>query len=482
MRTRCLAVIAGLVMCLAAPAVADPKAEIAAKTRAAMASYDSMEYEVARRLLNQALAIAKKAKLDKDPVVARVYLDLGITQLAGSDQEAARVSFLSAVQIDPKITIDAGYKSPELVRMLEEAKAATGEGGDAAGEGGVDCKAVRGLQHTVVDRSEAGAAQPIEAFVGRDLSPARVAVIYRPEGAIDFIEAKLTRQGGCKYAGTIPASAMRGSLVHYYIAAYAANNKVLAAKGSSGAPNVIVIGALDATGPAPNETAGPTSSGQRASPGVMDPTGPASTSGPSAGGNPSAAVSAGVAPGRTSPTIMLAVSGGTGLGYVTGTTEGGNQVHTCCIGASLLVLTPELGYYLSPRLSIGVAGRFGLPIGANIMGHSTLAPAGFLRVRRAFSASGDGLRVMGELGGGILRNTIKLDATAAGGGMDVDIVAQGPLLVGAGIGYAKRFGSLAFLVNLDAIAGIAVVHKLGSAIHLNTGISADMSLGVAVGF
>ena len=91
MRARCAAaVVVGIVWCLAAPAHADPRSEIAAKTKAAMASYDAMDYETARRLLNQALAIAKKARLDKDPIVARVYLELGITQLAGSDLEAAR--------------------------------------------------------------------------------------------------------------------------------------------------------------------------------------------------------------------------------------------------------------------------------------------------------------------------------------------------------------------------------------------------------
>src|SRR5689334_2528698 len=111
MRARCCAVVIAVVGCLAAPVHADPRAEIAAKARSAMASYDAMDYEAARRQLYQALAIAKKAKLDKDLIVARVYLDLGIAQLAGSDQDGARVAFLSAVQIDPKITIDPGYKS-----------------------------------------------------------------------------------------------------------------------------------------------------------------------------------------------------------------------------------------------------------------------------------------------------------------------------------------------------------------------------------
>ncbi|HEX2685895.1 MAG TPA: tetratricopeptide repeat protein [Kofleriaceae bacterium] len=466
MPRRCLAVIVGLVLGLTAMAYADPRAEIAAKARAAMASYDLMDYAAARRLLNQALAIAKKAKLDKDPIVARVYLDLGIAQLAGSDQEAARVSFLSAAQIDPKITIEAGYKSPELVNMLEEAKAAAGEGGGDSSSDGVDCRAVRGLQHTVIDHSKGGAAQPIEAFVASDLAPARVVVMYRPESAIDFVEVRLTKQGSCRYAGAIPASATRGSLVHYYIAAYDANNRVLAAKGSSGTPNVMTIGAVRAMA---NDPEGPARGGKQVA---------------TRNDHATAGVSAGVEAGEAPPRIMLAVSGGTGLGYLTGTTEGGNQVQSCCVGASLVVIAPELGYYVSPKLSIGMAARLGLPIGANIMGHSKLAPAVFLRVRRAFSASGDGFRVMAELGGGILRNTIKLNTLeTTGPGMDTDIVAQGPLLFGAGIGYTRHLSSsITFLVNLDAMAGLAVVRTLGSAIHLNTGVSADMSLGLAVGF
>jgi hypothetical protein len=344
MRARCVAaVVIGIVWCLAAPVHADPRSEIAAKTRAAMASYDAMDYEAARRLLNQALAIAKTAKLDNDPIVARVYLDLGITQLAGSDREAARVAILSAAQIDPTIEIDVAYRSPELVRLLDEARAAVGD------------------------------AEPAP--------PAR--------DAEDPINA----------------------------------------------------------------------------PGPRDP---------------SAAVTAGGAPARAAPKLSIAVAGGTGFGYVTGKTEGDNQVQKCCIGTSPLVLLTEVGYHTSPRLSLGVALRLGFPIGANIDGHSTLAPAGFVRARYALSSSGDGFRVMAELGGGILRNTIKLDNVDPN--MDTDVVAQGPLLVGAGIGYIRHIGAFAVLVDVDAVAALAVVGKLGSAVHLNSGISADMRLGVAFGF
>ncbi|HEX4423056.1 MAG TPA: tetratricopeptide repeat protein [Kofleriaceae bacterium] len=473
MRTRALAfVIVGIIGCLAIPAHADPRADIAAKARSAMASYDSMDYDAARRQLNQALAIAKKAKLDHDPVVARVYLDLGIAQLAGSDQEAARGSFLSAAQIDPKITIDSGYKTTELVKMLEEAKAAARAAvtetvtGDLEGTG--DCSGVRGLQHTVIESGRLGAAQPIEALVSSDLAPAKVVVMYRAEGAIDFTEVKLTRQGTCRYTGAIPASAMHGNLVHYYVAAYDANNKALAAKGSSGSPNIIEIGGAGRV--AARETEDPIngSSGHK-----------------TGGGGTSASTSvSSTAPDRDDgSTVELAVNIGTGFGYVTGKTEAGNDVQTCCIGTSLLVVTPELDYTPSRQLRIGVAVRIGLPIGANIDGHSTSAPAGFLRIHYGLSSDGDGLQLMGETGVGVLRNTIKINASLDMPGMDTDVVAQGPLLLGAGLGYKKHLGSaVAFLAQLDAMAGIAVASKLGSAIELNTGVSADVSIGFAVGF
>lgn len=459
MATRRTALLIGIIGCLAAlPAHADPRSEVAAKTKAAMASYDSMDYEAARRLLNQALATAKKAKLDKDPLVARAYLNLGIAQLAASDPEAAKLSFLSAVQIDPKITIEAAYKSAELVKLLEEARAAAGA--DSAPEDSGECR--RGVTHTVIETGKAGVAQPIEATVGGD--PAKVVVMYRPEGAVDFTEVRLTKQGGCRYAGAIPAAGMHGALVHYYIAAYDASNKVLAAKGSSGAPNILEL------------TAGGRSNGNDTENPIVEPA--ATTARVSRASEPSTPS----APPRHR--VVIGLAGGTGFGYVSGKTESDNVVQTCCIGTSLLVLTPELAYYASARLSIGVAARIGFPIGANIEGHSTAAPAGLLRVRYALSRSGDGLRVMGEIGGGIVRNTIQLSSNKASDpGMDTDIVAQGPLLLGAGIGYTRHLGgSFAFFVDLAAIAGIAVVDKVGSAVHLNTGVSADLSLGVAVGF
>jgi hypothetical protein len=256
---------------------------------------------------------------------------------------------------------------------------------------------------------------------------------------------------------------MHGALVHYYIAAYDANNKVLAAKGSSGTPNILELAA-----------AGGSHSDEDDPGNLGAPRG-------DAGHGAVAGVSRTARRGPAAPSILLAVSGGTGFGYVSGKTEGDNVVQTCCIGTSLVVISPEIAYYASRRLALGLAFRLGLPIGANIDGHSSFAPAGFIRMRYALSRSGEGIRVLAELGAGVLRNTIKLTDDMQG--MDVDIVAQGPLLLGAGVGYTRHLGgALAFFVDLTAMAGIAVVDKVGSAIHLNSGVSGDLSLGLAVGF
>jgi len=87
---------------------------------------------------------------------------------------------------------------------------------------------------------------------------------------------------------------------------------------------------------------------------------------------------------------------------------------------------------------------------------------------------------MGQLGGGVMRNTIKL--TTDDPDMNTDIVGQGPLLLGGGVGFLKKLsGKVAFVVDLSALAGIAVVDKI-SGVNVNTGVGADLSLGLAIGF
>lgn len=470
-----------LVVSLARVALADPKGEITQKSKEAMESYDLMDYDAAKKSLASAVATAKKAKLEKDPLVAKVYLDLGIVTFAAGDAEGAKAAFTLATQIDPKIQIEAAYKSTDLVKLLDSVRNGTANANSAppAGGGGggddasVDCASVKGLQHTIVDTGKGGVALPLEALIGSDLTPAKVSIQFRAKESPDFIEVKMTKQGSCKYIGQIPKSAMRGSLLFYYVAAYDSNNHVIGSKGTSGAPNTMDIEGGENLKPGTDDE-DPINGNKKKD---------AKKKQTAAAEKPAEVTASGVVTPRQ-PKVYIALAAGTGLGYVTGTTEANNPVQTCCIGTSLVVFTPELGFNATPQLSIGVMGRVGLPIGANVdppmAKHSTVAPGGLIRVRYALSPSGEGVRVMGQVGGGVMRNTIKIEGQ--GSGMDTDIVAQGPVLVGAGVGYTKKLGtSVAFLADLSALAGIAVVDKLGTA-RMNSGVGGDFTLGFAFGF
>jgi hypothetical protein len=461
------------------------------KSKEAMESYDLMDYDAAKKSLTAAIAAAKKGKLDKDPVTAKAYIYLGLASFASGDTDGAKAAFGAAVLIDPKIQIEAAYKSPELVKLLDTVRSGGGGGANPTNSGtgpadpavadDVDCKTVKGLQHTIIDTGKGGVALPIDLHLGAEVKPTKVVIHYRAKESPDFTEVAMTKQGNCKYVGQIPGKAMRGTLLFYYVAAYNDMNKVIVSKGTSGAPNT-----MDITG------------GENIKPGSDDEdpinkkpggnktvaTAPTSSSSSSASSGGSVTTPGVVGPKKPAK-VYLAIVGGTGFGYVTGTTESGNMVETCCVGNSFVVITPELGFNVNQQLSIGVAARFGLPIGANVdppnASHSTLAPGGLVRVRYGLSPDGEGVRVMGQIGGGVMRNTIKLSKEAAPG-MDTDIVAQGPLLLGAGIGYTKKLaGNIAFMADLSALAGIAVTDHIGSA-RLNTGVGGDVSMGLAVGF
>ncbi len=457
------------------PAFADAKAkkEIETKMKEAMENYDLLEYEEARKILNQALTIAKKAKLEADPVTARVHLRLGIVYFAGlQDAESAKLSFLNAAEIDKSIQLDKAYSTPEMIKLLDEARAEAGSTGGGAGGGGgggggadvgaptVDCATVTGLQHTIVDTARGGADLTLDAAVGGDVAPAKVSIMYRSRGATDFSEAKMTGSG-CAYRGVIPKAALVGDLVHYYVAAYNAQGRVIASKGSAGSPNIIEV------------TGGGGGGGGRA----LDEEDPLGGGGGGGGGRD---IGGTYRPSSGKKTIFIAVAGGSGGGYVTGETEQETNKVKCCFAPQLVHLQPEIGYYLNPTTTVSLVARLGFPIGANIPGHATMAPGGLLKIRKALSTGGSGLVVSGGVGGGVIRNTIKLDGAPAG--MDTDVVALGPLFVSGGAGYlAALGGGLALVAELNAVAGIPVVDKLGNS-NLNFGVQLDFNLGLHIGF
>ena len=454
------------------------KKEIQAKNKKAMESFDMLEFEAARSALTDALSVAKKHKLDKDKVVARVYLNLGIVEYAGlKDEDAAKSAFTSAVAIDPNIQIDVAYKTEGMAELLSAVKKGGGksgggergeedlfaEGGDG-GSGGADCETIDGIDHSLVEAGKPGVSQTISARVPKGLGAEKVTLFYRPQGAVDFIEVPMKKGKGCNFAAQIPGTAMKGEAVHYYVAALK-GKKSLASRGSSGSPNII-------------ELAG-------GSAGVDSEENPLG----GGGGSTGADLSGGVEPAGTSKkkTILISLALGTGGGYVTGTTEVAGSEVGCCFAPALLHLLPESGYYFSRQLSLSAALRMGFAVGANVMGHATAAPAGLLRLRYALDESGDGFQVSGSIGGGIIRHVVKVEEAPSG--MDSDTTASGPVLFGGGIGYTKPLsGSMAFVGELNTLAAAPVgIKELGGCpgegcVKPHFGLQFDINLGVLLSF
>src|SRR5262249_8057796 len=125
--------LAVVVLCAAAPAVAQEARNVKKiddLNRAAMEDYDLLEFDAAKKQLNDALALAKRAKLEKPAACARPHLDLGIVYGAGAgDSDTALLEFTAALRIDPNIKLDAAYRSPALMKVLDQARATvTGRG------------------------------------------------------------------------------------------------------------------------------------------------------------------------------------------------------------------------------------------------------------------------------------------------------------------------------------------------------------------
>ena len=114
-----------------------------------MESYDLMDYDAAKKPLNQALATAKKAKLDKDPVAAKAYLDLGIVAFAITIRDGAKVAFLVG---GADRSEDPDRSGVQVGRDGEAARQARGRGGAGGGSGGGDAQPVAAIAASTARR------------------------------------------------------------------------------------------------------------------------------------------------------------------------------------------------------------------------------------------------------------------------------------------------------------------------------------------
>lgn len=446
--------------------------------RAAMADYDILEFENAKKQLSEAVMLAKKSKLEDHQVTARTHMNLGIVYGGGlNDPDQARVEFATALQIDGGVKLDAAYRTPELQKLYDEAKATVGTkpvetSGGGREPAGDDNETVTGLKHTPVDESIAGKPVVVSCKVGPDVKAKQVVLYYRPFGQEGFTPAAMRNTTGVKFEAEIPATATGADSVHYYIEAKNAAGKVTASNGNSGSPNIISLNKPSAGG----GTGGPDASELDREDPLKGGGGGGGTIGGDGGDGGGTTITKRP---RAKHRMFVNVLVGTGAGFITGKTESTSTQVNSGFAPSPLHVMPEIGFAVGPHMILSLLGRIGFPMGANTQGHSTAAPAGLLRFTYTLG-KGEGVYVHGDAGFGFIRQTVKLQ----GGSQDgkVDTYATGDLLVGGGAGYIKPLGGpLRFVAEVNALLGVPVIPEIGSA-KPQTGVNIDATLGFSFAF
>ncbi|MFH0902980.1 MAG: hypothetical protein V2A73_20315 [Pseudomonadota bacterium] len=501
---------------LAQEAVAVKKIEEINQT--AMADYDILEFESAKKQLDRAFDLVKANKLHGHPVAATTHLNRGIVYGGGfGDYDRAVTEFALAQQANPKIELGGAYRTPELQRLFKEAAEKvpslpkiegadqttgqttgqtttqtttgqsnestttrttggeqtgrterTGKADDGEATGGA-VEEVSGLVHSPLDEAPADKPIVIAAKVGEDVRARQVVLYYRPQGKENFSPVVMKRTGGTKYEGRIPERATAADSVHYYIEAKSEDGRVNASNGSAGSPNIIsVIHPVVADDDEDREE-------------ELDTENPLATR-------------AVKKKRRAHQVFFFSVLAGTGGGLVTGRTEcadpvnGGSPVSSPISDSagfawSPIHFMPEIGFWISREISLSAYGRLSFPAGADFPNKATFAPAAVLRLgywlgqKQVWSIHGD-------VGFGVIRHVVRLTASSKEKGT-VDTIASGPLLIGGGVTMSRPLaGPLRFVLEVNILAGVPIVDKLnlGGETKPNFGVNTDATLGIAFAF
>jgi hypothetical protein len=279
---------------------------------------------------------------------------------------------------------------------------------------------------------------------------------YRPASASAFTDVTMQRNLSGALDGTIPASATGGDQVAYFIEARRANGTVIVARGSAAEPLVVALaGATPVTPAVTTSTTG------------------------------------GTAHPASDKRLFFAILGGAGVGWVSGTGEATrNAVSSSGVDWTPTgQLTPEIGYFATPQLMLGVQGRLQLVRGATpyhipnpdskecgdgVCSPATGAIAVLAKATWFLADSGSAFQPYLSLsaGGGTIRHVSAVQSPATcGSGTEPckDTVAGGPVLFGPGIGF--RYGVA------DAVGIIA---EIGGLVGMpNFTANADLNIGVA---
>jgi hypothetical protein len=435
-------VLFGLALGGKAFAQQDAEKQIQRMNKRAMADYDSLEFELSRKSLMDAVALLRSSGLDDSPVAAKTYMNLGVVYVAGfKDRNRGLQQFVQALKINPSLKLDPNIASPELEEVFDAARKQvgvsapptnpnTGTKPPPTGDNDLpptSANDVKGLQHNPADEARAGEPLTVKALVGSDVGARSVALLYRPSGQADFVTVQMKSNGGADWIGVIPGDVIVDHPIQYFIEARDKRGKQLVSSGSAANPYIVTIaevapGTHIAHAPPPKKKKEEDKDHiQRLFAFVMPGFG--------FGYQPT---------GNKSEVAWQANTSGTGNAYQQA------QVGKCPCG----VVAPfhigvELGAMITRHFSLSLLGRFQVVTGANAQSIGTIDPksgtfspggiapgtgttkaggavAGFLRARYRFLDGKFHPYLTVSIGGGEIRDQLNLAVAESKGGYLVD--------------------------------------------------------------
>lgn len=252
----------------------DVDKQVQKMNKRAMDDYDSLEFESARRTLLDAVQMLRANGLDETPLAAKTYANLGIVYINGfKDRNRGVQQFVNALKLAPDYTLDPALATPELDEAFQAAARQLAKRAPGASHPpsqkppdkapkptpatpppaeptapptqsappATSTDEVHGLQHTPVDESRPNAPIPVRARLGADVGATRVFLFFRGSGQEDFLSVPMKSSGGGEWVGVIPADAVTGKSIQYYLEARDARGRAVVNAGSGPSPYVVVI-------------------------------------------------------------------------------------------------------------------------------------------------------------------------------------------------------------------------------------------------
>jgi hypothetical protein len=446
---RLAALLAGLMLvAAAAPARADDSAAVEKITKLnkkAVDEFENLNFDKARKILQDALDACAKAGLESSDVAARTHVHMGVVLFAGFKQkDEALAEFKKALEMAPDVKLDKLLATPEIQEVFDQAVSEQ----KGAGGGGEKVAAADAITHEPVTHAAQGKAIQIDMTLDSSVKAKKVMLSFSADGSEDFGEREMHEESPGHWIGEVPSSATQGAKVSYYIEVNGDDDQVVAKKGSAAEPMVVEL--RGAGGAAQKKKVAPL-------PKKPEPEG---------------------------PTWYVGLGVGSGFGWTTGTGEINPQKdHVSPPGfapAKLGQISPEVGYFLSPDLLLSVQIRFQLVTGVTkgFTGPGAGSPpsyalAGFARARWLFDAGDLHPFVGGLLGGGTIRHVATFNSQLCAPRTPcVDSMKAGPIFVG---------GTGGVIYNVTPTFGLTGETNLALG-FTNFTFDVDINVGIALEF